>query len=62
LAKCSDCGQKNITKAYRVLCEECATKKRDVPMLKEGENMTELLQNMGLTTIEEGETLPESVL
>ena len=31
-------------------------------MLKEGENMTELLQNMGLTTIEEGATLPESVL
>jgi hypothetical protein len=45
-----------------VLCEECATKKRDVPVLKEGENMTELFQSMGLETIEEGTTLPESVL
>ena len=25
--KCTDCGRRNITKAYRILCDSCAVKK-----------------------------------
>jgi hypothetical protein len=34
-ARCNDCGQKNITKAYRQLCDHCCQKKTPTPVSKE---------------------------
>ena len=32
--KCVDCGKKNITKAYRALCDTCAQKKVEIRVQK----------------------------
>lgn len=34
-ARCNDCGQKNITKAYRQLCDNCCQKKTPTALSKE---------------------------
>jgi hypothetical protein len=34
-ARCTDCQQKNIDKAYRVLCDTCCVRKRPVPVLQD---------------------------
>ena len=55
-AKCTDCGEKNILKAYRNLCDECASRRHDVPVAREGLSMSTLLAN-----ITEGQELPEEI-
>ena len=51
-ARCTDCNQKNIFKAYRVLCDDCATRKREVPVPKEGQ-ITDVIVSNKLTGDEE---------
>lgn len=35
MARCEDCGEKNITKAYRSLCDACCNIKQLTPCSKE---------------------------
>lgn len=52
-AICTDCQQQNVIKAYRALCDDCATRKREVTVPKDGVNITELITTNNLTGEEE---------
>jgi hypothetical protein len=52
-AKCEDCGQKKVTKAYRILCDQCCTLKRDVPCLKKEFKMSQVLEESDESAIKE---------
>lgn len=55
MARCNDCGQKTINKAYRQLCDPCSKKKVETPVHKEtGEPI-----NLNLEVTREGEIDPE---
>lgn len=51
-SRCGDCKQKNISKAYRELCESCAGRRREVPVLKTGSGMDKIVS----TVLKEEET------
>lgn len=57
-AKCTDCNSKNVIKAYRALCDDCATRKREVPVPKDGVCISDLIITNELTGNEE---IPDSV-